>query len=94
MTEYYVYLLELADGRTYAGHSNCPPRRTVEHHAGKGSRTTRIFGTGKVIYTESYPDRASAVRREKQFKGWTHAKKLAIAAGDFAALKALARRRS
>ena len=56
MTEYYVYLLELADGRIYAGHSNCPPRRTVEHHAGKGSRTTRIFGTGKVIFTESYPD--------------------------------------
>ena len=93
MAEHFVYLLDMADGRIYTGHSNCPIRRETEHRLGKGSRTTRIFEAGKIIYTESHPDRASAVRRERQIKRWTRAKKLALIAGDTRALKALAHSR-
>lgn len=90
---FYVYLLELPDGRIYVGHTNNPPRRENEHALGKGCRTTSIFGAGKIIYVEEFPDRVSAARRERQIKGWTRAKKLALASGDSDALKKLARRR-
>ncbi len=91
---FFVYILRLSDGRLYVGHSNNPPRRHTEHESGKGCRTTGIFGTGEIIYMEQHPDRPSAADRERQVKGWTRAKKLALAAGNLSELHNLARRRS
>ena len=90
---YYVYMILLGDGRIYTGHTNDPPRRTGEHDQGKGCRTTGVFGHGEVIFLESHPDRASAMKREKQIKGWSRAKKLALAEDNMEELKRLARRR-
>jgi predicted GIY-YIG superfamily endonuclease len=78
---FYVYILQMRDGRLYVGHSNNPPRRHAEHEQGKGCRITGIFGAGEIIYVEEHPDRPSAANRERQIKGWTRAKKLALAAG-------------
>ncbi len=89
---FYVYILHLADGRLYVGHSNNPFRRHSEHESGKGCRTTGIFGAGDIIHVEEHPDRFSAATRERQIKGWTRAKKLALASGNLAELHILARR--
>lgn len=62
---FYVYILQLKDGRLYVGHSNNPPRRHSEHERGKGCRTTGIFGVNEIIHIEEYPDRPAAARREK-----------------------------
>jgi len=83
----------MKDGRLYVGHSNNPPRRHAEHEAGKGCRTTGIFGAGAIIFVEEHPDRIAAARRERQIKGWTRAKKLALAADNLTRLHALAKRR-
>lgn len=91
---FFVYILRLNDDRLYVGHSNNPPRRHAEHGQGKGCRTTGIFGAGEIIYVEEHPDRPSAARRERQIKGWTRAKKLALAAGNLSELHDLATRRS
>jgi predicted GIY-YIG superfamily endonuclease len=92
----------MQDGRLYVGHSNNPPRRHTEHESGKGCRTTGIFGAGDIIFVEQYSDRLSAAHRERQtcpersrrVKGWTRAKKLALAAGNLSDLHVLAKRRS
>jgi predicted GIY-YIG superfamily endonuclease len=89
----YVYILKLNDGRLYVGHSNNPPRRHSEHEQGKGCRTTGIFGAGEIVHIEEHPDRTSAARRERQIKGWTRAKKLALATVDLAHLHELSTRR-
>lgn len=91
---FYVYILRMKDGRLYVGHSNNPPRRHAEHEQGKGCRTTGIFGAGEIIYVEEHPDHHSAAARERQIKGWTRAKKLALAAGNLSELHELARRRA
>ena len=91
---FFVYILRLNDGRLYVGHSNNPPRRHAEHEQGKGCRTTGIFGAGDIIYVEEHPNRPSAARRERQIKGWTRAKKLALAEGNLSELHDLAKRRS
>lgn len=88
---YWVYIARMRDGRFYVGHTNNITRRPQDHVQEDGSRTTRIFGFDQIIYAEPRPDLVSAVTRERQLKGWTHAKKLALARGDLQELKQLAR---
>ncbi len=90
---YYVYLLHMKDGRYYVGMTNDLVRRASEHGAKSGSRTTKIFGSEKILYFETYPDQPSAHKREKQLKRWTRAKKEALMRGDKDALRNLSRSR-
>ena len=85
----WVYIAELGEGRLYVGITNDPERRAIEHRLGKSIRTTRIFGFRQVLYTECHPTLQSARKREQQIKGWTRAKKLALASGNLRDLKAL-----
>lgn len=48
----------------------------------------------ELLYSEPHADRPTATKRERQLKGWSRAKKLALIAGDFGHLKQLARSRS
>jgi putative endonuclease len=90
---YFVYIAELGDGRLYAGVTNNPDRRVIEHQLGTSIRTTRIFGFKKILYLEPHPDLASARKREQQIKRWSRGKKLALAEGNAVRLKELARSR-
>jgi predicted GIY-YIG superfamily endonuclease len=69
-------------------------RRFQEHLSGNGSATTRRFRPIRVIFTEAFPNRMSALRRELQIKRWSRAKKWALALGATKQLKTLARSRS
>ena len=92
---YWVYIAELENGQLYIGLTADIKRRTVEHQQGKpGTRTTFISRAIGIIHKEWFPDAPSARKREKQIKGWTRAKKLALANGDFQTLKALSKSRS
>jgi predicted GIY-YIG superfamily endonuclease len=88
---FHVYILRLRGGQLYVGSTNNLARRLAEHHAGTACRTTAIFGPVEFLYSEVHPDRSSAMRRERQIKGWSRAKKLALSQGDLAELKRLAR---
>ena len=90
---YSVYILRMTDGRYYVGMTSDLDRRKAEHGVKSGSRTTKIFGSEEVLYSESYPDRISAHNREKQIKRWTRAKKEALINGDKGALRSLSRAR-
>jgi putative endonuclease len=46
------------------------------------------------VYAEYFDRITDAVSAERQIKGWSRAKKEALARSDFDALKALSRRRS
>jgi len=72
---FFCYLLECADGTYYAGWSTDPVRREQQHNAGFGARYTRTRRPVKLVYIEEQPDRADAMRRERQIKGMTRAKK-------------------
>ncbi len=88
---YWVYIAELGDGRLYVGITNNLDRRKLEHELGNSVRTTRIFGFRRILYTEPHPTLLSARGREQQLKGWTRAKKIALASGNLRDLKALAK---
>jgi putative endonuclease len=89
---YYTYIAQLKNGHLYVGVTDSLKRRSTEHAGGKPStRTSRVFGFRRIIYSEPYPDRTSALKRERQIKRWTHAKKKALASGNVQLLKQLAR---
>ena len=87
----YVYIAELGDGRLYVGITNNPDRRALDHQQGNSIRTTRVFGFRRILFRELHTDLKSARKRERQLKGWSRAKKLALASGDIETLKKLSR---
>ena len=89
---YFVYMLQLRDGHLYVGITDNLGRRLEEHREGRGSRTTRIAKVAALLHFEEHSCRLSAERREHQLKGWTRAKKMALAGRHLATLKGLAKR--
>lgn len=75
---YCVYLIECKDGTLYAGITTDIQRRFKEHSLGKGGAYTRSKKVKKVLYTEEYKDRSSALKREREIKGWRREKKLGL----------------
>ncbi len=73
-----VYILQNPVGRFYIGHSDDVPQRILSHN-----RTDRILGkfTRKngpwtLAWVEDYPDRSSAMRREREIKSWKSARRI------------------
>ena len=88
---FYVYILRPRNNQLFVGSTEYLARRLVEHRAGSARKTTALLGPVELLYSEPHPDRSSAVKRERQIKRWSHAKKLALINGKFGELKRLAR---
>jgi putative endonuclease len=93
-TPAWFYMLRLKSGTLYPGATTNLSRRWREHLSGIACRTTQLDPPVSLAYSEPRPTFSSARRREAQVKRWTRAKKEALAAGNPAALRSLARRRS
>ncbi len=66
---YYVYIVECADKTLYTGVTTELERRVEEHNSSKkGAKYTRIRRPVKLVYSEIYPDRSSASKREYVIK--------------------------
>ena len=81
---HHIYILHCADGSYYVGYTANLPRRLQAHTAGSAARHTRDHAPVLLVYSEQFPARTAAVRRERQIKGWTRAKK---EGGDVATLR-------
>ncbi len=78
MKHYYVYIMASISKRLYTGVTNNLIRRANEHRNRQGSGFTRKYRIFKLVYYETYPEIHSAIRREKQIKGWSREKKTAM----------------
>lgn len=89
---YYVYIVQCADGFYYTGITNDVERRVIEHNEGINP-TCFTFKRRPVIlnYFEHYTEVLQAIPREKQLKGWSRAKKEALFIQDFELLKELSK---
>ena len=72
-----VYLLASRSRALYIGVTSDLVRRLAEHRAGESEFTAR-YGIDRLVYVEEYPEARDAVARERQLKGWTRAKKVAL----------------
>ncbi len=73
---YHVYILKCKDGTLYTGITNDLDRRFSQHKNGKGGHYTSSKRVSEIVYTEEYPDRSSASKREAEIKKWRREKKL------------------
>lgn len=67
MSKWYVYICDRA-GQLYTGITTDLEHRMNRHKA-------------RLLYRESFEDRYSAAKREREIKGWTRDKKLKLVEG-------------
>ncbi len=75
---YHAYIMASASGVLYIGVTNHLERRVAQHKAGTIQGFTSKYKTTKLVYSEPYGDIREAIAREKQWKGWRRAKKIAL----------------
>jgi putative endonuclease len=91
----YVYILECADDSFYIGVTNNVGRRFIEHSAGIHEEAYTFRRSPlKLVFCKQFDSPIKAIKYEKQLKGWTKAKKLALISGDFELLHDLAKCRN
>ncbi len=87
--KYFVYILRNNKGKLYIGQTTDMLARLRRHNKHQGAKYTAQNKNFILVYHETYSDLKTAMRREKQLKGWTRAKKEALIAQDFELLKKL-----
>ena len=66
---YFVYIVKCADNTFYTGIATELERRIEEHNGSdKGAKYTRVRRPVRLVYSEEYPDRSSASKREYEIK--------------------------
>jgi len=88
---WFVYILRCGNGSYYVGHSINTNARLLRHKAGTGARHTAVYCAERMVYQEPFDTEIEAVRRERQLKRWSRAKKEALIAGNLQGLRELAR---
>ena len=88
MLDFYVYILECSDGSYYTGHTDDIEARVGTHEQGAiKSCYTYTRRPVKVVFSETCASRGEALAAERQIKGWSRRKKLALINGDFKLLQ-------
>jgi len=88
---FWAYMLHCADRTFYVGHTDDLDARIGAHQSGliDGYTATRLPVT--LVWCDEFPSRYEALAAERQIKGWSRAKKLALIRGDWKKISALAR---
>lgn len=77
---FFVYILRTSSNTLYIGQTNNLEKRLKEHKnkSSRSAKYIRYFSSFKFVYSEKYPTRKEAMRREWQLKSWTRSKKEAL----------------
>lgn len=88
---YTVYILKFSNNKLYIGQTGNLNQRINDHRnkASRASKFSKDNGNFDLIYKENFPTQLDAMRREKQLKGCTRAKKEALISGNLELLKKL-----
>jgi putative endonuclease len=78
MNTYSVYIMTGKTGVLYTGVTNDLVRRVSEHKLKLFAGFTRKYNLTRLVYYEPFADINNAIAREKQIKGWTRAKRVAL----------------
>src|SRR3981081_3510413 len=76
--EYFVYIMGSSSGTLYIGMTNSVYPRALQHKAGEIEGFSSKYHCDRLLYYESFDDVHKAIGREKQLKGWSRAKKIAL----------------
>jgi len=88
---YFFYILECSDRSFYVGSTSNLKNRVKAHNQGKGAEHTEKRHPVTLVYHEKFNSLSDAVKRERQVKKWSRAKKAALIAGNRESLKKLSK---
>jgi putative endonuclease len=88
---FWAYMLHCNAGRLYVGHTDDLERRIWQHETGAIPGFTRNHLPVKLVWCQEFTTREEVKAAEKQIKGWTRAKKLALILGDWDEISRLAK---
>lgn len=81
MKTYYVYIATNRSKTLYIGMTNSLERRMYEHKHKLVPGFTVKYNIDRLVYSEQTPSVHDAIAREKELKGWTRARKIALING-------------
>ena len=88
---YWLYVLECSNRTLYVGQTSNIANRMKCHVDGAGARHTRLLAPFSLTYFEGPMSLEAVIKRERQLKKWSRAKKLALIRDDKDELRRLSR---
>ena len=88
---YHFYILKCSDGSYYAGSTTNIENRIKTHNKGEGPAYTAKRRPVRLVYNEEFSSLDGTVKRERQIKKWSRAKKEALIFGEKKMLKKLSK---
>lgn len=85
---FFVYILRTSSNTLYVGQTNNLEKRLKEHRNKKSrsAKYTRSFTSFDLVYSEDFPTRSEAMKREYELKQWPKKKKEALVVGKKAVI--------
>lgn len=83
---YFVYILKCTDNSFYTGVTNDVHTRFSQHQTGSVCSYTKSRRPLILVYYHEFNNIHEAINAEKQIKGWSRKKKIALINGDIAEL--------
>lgn len=65
---HFVYMLVCGDGSFYTGYTTNVEERLQAHKEGRGAKYTKGRGPLRLVYTEEFSEKSSAMKREWEIK--------------------------
>jgi predicted GIY-YIG superfamily endonuclease len=90
---FWAYMLHCRGGYFYVGQTDDLERRIGEHMSGLIPGFTADHLPVDLVWTQEFVTRYEAKTAEKQIKGWSRAKKLALIRGDWERISVLAKKK-
>jgi predicted GIY-YIG superfamily endonuclease len=88
---FWAYMLHCNGGYFYTGHTDDLEQRMAEHASGQVPGFVHDHWPAKLVWSADFATRYEALAAERQIKGWSRNKKLALVRGDWERISALAR---
>jgi len=78
LSDYFIYILTNKSKTLYIGVTNDLERRLFRHRQRLLPGFTSKYKLDRLVYYETTPNVLAAIARERQIKGWTRRKKIAL----------------
>ena len=73
---WHIYILLCSNNSLYTGATNNLEKRFLDHKNGKGAHYTRVHKPLKIVYSEEFPTKSEALKREWEIKSWSRENKI------------------
>jgi putative endonuclease len=75
---YFAYIIASRSRTLYVGVTSDLRRRIFQHKQKTHPGFTARYNCNRLVWFESFSEVSAAIQREKEIKGWTRAKKIAL----------------